>query len=152
MKVLKTVVLNPYDSNQISLIEKSNYQSSLQKFTNVPKFYTEEKYKSLKTRSNSLFDCLLLVEGDGIKNYCIFTGTKDNRLVQLQFANLESKEFIEKSETYAFSFLDAHTITIFSDDSSTNLEKLGFENLGEDGGITTYIKEEKELEMERIRR
>lgn len=72
--------------------------------------------------------------------------------MQLQFANLESKEFIEKSATYAFSFLDAHTITIFSDDSSTNLEKLGFENLGEDGGITTYIKEEKELEMERIRR
>ena len=66
--------------------------------------------------------------------------------------DLSSKRFLEESINYAFNNLNAYTITIFSDKQNKLLEDEGFENLGSDNGIITYIKEkEMAKEVGRVR-
>ena len=101
---------------------------------------------------NEISECILRVENNEIKNYCVFSGTKDNRLIQMGIENLLDGDFLEKSMDYAFKNLNAHTITIFSDGDNSNLEKKGFESLGKENGITTYVKEkEMNIEIEKVR-
>ena len=143
---MNLITLNPYDNKHKDIVNNSNKQA----FKNImefPNYYSESQYQYLKNKSNDILEGLISISGNKIKNYCIYSGTKDNRLIQMAIEDLLQKEFLEVSMDYAFSVLDAHTVTIFSDKEISVLEQKGFENLGKEDGIITYIKE-KEMELE----
>ena len=137
---MKIVEVN--NKEAIDLINNSSKREVLTSFIN----------NSFNNDSNSIFDCIIGVENNEIKNYSIYTGTKDTRLVQMVVEDLSSKKFLKESIKYAFNNLNAYTITIFSDKQNKLLEDEGFENLGSDNGIITYIKEkEMAKEVGRVR-
>lgn len=149
---MEIVTLNPYDTIQNKIIEESKYKKDLEEFSTIRNKYSQKEYNLLTQTQNEIFECLLLKENNSIKDYCIFKGTKDNRLIQMKLSNSNSKELIKVSISYAFSILNAHTITVFSEKENTKLEAMGFESLGKVNGQTTYIKENIEMEIGRVRK
>lgn len=149
---MKLVTLDPYNENHISIINNSSKKDNFKPFMNLSAVCSKEEYEKLKISKNEMLECLLKLEQDSIINYCIFTGTKDNRFVQISLENQLDKRFLEQSVNYAFQVLNAYTVTIFSDKESSSLENLGFESLGEDNGIITYVKEQElNLKSEKVR-
>lgn len=143
---MNLITLNPYSREQQELVKNSKKEQDLKRIIEIHKFYSKEEYDEIKSKSNDILECLVAENKGEIVNYCIYTGTKDNRLIQMDLENIAQKDFLQKAEKYAFSVLDAHTISVFSKKPSQILENSGFENLGEEGGITTYIKE-KEIDI-----
>ena len=149
---MKLITLDPFNQEQNNLILKSDKGKELKSLIDSLTFKDKDEYKIFKNESNDILECLICLNEDSISNYCIYSGTKDNKLIQMKIDNLKDKKFVKESVDYAFLNLNAYTITIFSNKDSKLLESLGFESLGSDDGITTYIKEkELDLEMERVR-
>lgn len=149
---MKLITLDPYNSKHRSIIDKSSKKNNFKHIMSVCSICNKEEYEEIRSKKNEILDCLLNVENDEIQNYCIFNGTKDNRLIQMGIESLTDKKFLEESMNYAFQVLNAHTITIFLDGDNSNLERMGFESLGQENGITTYIKEKEiNIEMEKVR-
>ena len=149
---MKLITLDPYNENHKSILNQSSKKDIFQSFMSLSSVCSKEEYEKIVNRKNEIFECLLKVEQTEIDNYCIFTGTKDNRLIQMNIENPQDKKFLEQSVNYAFQVLNAYTITMFSDTESSTLESLGFESLGEDNGRITYVKEQElDLKVEKLR-
>ena len=149
---MKLITLDPYNENHKSMLNQSSKKDIFKSFMSLSSVCSKEEYEKIKNRKNEIFECLLKVEQSEIENYCIFTGTKDNRLIQMNIENPQDKKFLEQSVNYAFQVLNAYTITMFSDTESSTLESLGFESLGEDNGRITYVKEQElDLKVEKLR-
>lgn len=149
---MQLITLDPYNSEHKSIVDKSSKKNNFKSFMSISSVCRKEEYEQLKSKKNEIYECLLAVENEQIKNYCIFNGTKDNRLIQMGIEDLSDKRFLEKSMNYAFQVLNAHTITIFSDKEDSSLELMGFESLGQENGLTTYIKEQElNVELEKVR-
>lgn len=134
---MKTVELNKGNKESIDLSGKDELLSFMDSDFND---------------DNAIFSCIVGLDNDEVKNYCIYTGVKDIKLVQMTIENLSSKKFLEESISYAFNKLDAYTITIFTDKQNKLLEDEGFEDLGNDNNVFTYIKEkEMDKEVGRVR-
>ena len=134
---MKIVEVNKSNREIVDLINNSSRKENLKSFVD----------DNFIIDTNTIYKCIAEVEKEEIKNYCIYTGQKDTRFVQMIVEDLSNKHFLEKSISYAFSNLDCYTITIFTDKKNKLLEELNFENLGNDNGIITYIKD-KEIEKE----
>lgn len=138
---MKIVEVNKLNSDSLSLVNNSN-KELLKSFIDTD--YSKDE--------NTIFSCIIGLENNDIKNYSIFKGTRDTRFIQMIVENLSSKSFLEESINYAFKTLNAYTITIFTDKPSKLLEEEGFENLGNDNDIITYIKEKEfDKEIGRVR-
>ena len=149
---MKLITLDPYNENHKIIMNQSSKKDIFQSFMSLSSLCSKEEYEKIINRKNEIFECLLKVEQTEIDNYCIFTGTKDNRLIQMNMENPQDKKFLEESVNYAFQVLNAYTITMFSDTESSTLESLGFESLGEDNGRITYVKEQElDLKVEKLR-
>ena len=149
---MKLITLDPYNENHKSIMNQSSKKDIFKSFMSLSSVCSKEEYEKIVNRKNEIFECLLKVEQTEIDNYCIFTGTKDNRLIQINIENPQDKKFLEQSVNYAFQVLNAYTITMFSDTESSTLESLGFESLGEEKGKITYIKEQElDLKVEKLR-
>ena len=149
---MKLITLDPYNENHKSIMNQSSKKDIFKSFMSLSSVCSKEEYEKIVNRKNEIFECLLKVEQTEIDNYCIFTGTKDNRLIQMNIENPQDKKFLEESVNYAFQVLNAYTITMFSDTESSTLESLGFESLGEDNGTITYVKEQElDLKVEKLR-
>lgn len=149
---MKLVTLDPYNENHKSIMNQSSKKDIFRSFMSLSSVCSKEEFEKIKNNKNEIFECLLKIEQSEIKNYCIFTGTKDNRLVQMNMENPLDNKFLEESMNYAFQVLNAYTITMFSDTESSNLENLGFESLGEDNGRIAYVKEQElNLQVEKVR-
>ncbi len=137
---MKIVEVSKSNKELVDLVNNSNKE--------VLKSFIESDFSD----GNTIFSCIVGVENNQVKNYSIYTGTKDTRLVQIVIEDPSNKKFLEESITYAFKNLNAYTITIFSEKENRLLEDEGFENLGSDNGIFTYIKEkEMDKEVGRVR-
>lgn len=149
---MKLITLDPYNEDHRSIMNQSSKKDSFKSFMSLSSICSKEEFEKIKNRKNEIFECLLKVEQSEIENYCIFTGTKDNRLIQMNMENPLDKKFLEQSVNYAFQVLNAYTLTMFSDTESSTLESLGFESLGEDNGRITYVKEQElDLKVEKLR-
>ncbi len=148
---MNTVVLNPYNETHRSIVNSYEDIGVFQEIMNISNYYSQEKYQQEKIISNKILECLLELDGKNIKNYCLYSGMKDNRLIQMKIANLTDEKFLKKAMDYAFLTLNAYTLAIFTEQGHSSLEKYGFENLGQENGIITYIKE-KENYKERVRK
>lgn len=149
---MNLITLDPYNNDHKNMVDQSSKRNIFKNFMSISSICSKEEYEQIKDKKNEISECILRVENNEIKNYCVFSGTKDNRLIQMGIENLLDGDFLEKSMDYAFKNLNAHTITIFSDGDNSNLEKKGFESLGKENGITTYVKEkEMNIEIEKVR-
>lgn len=153
---MKLVILDPYNAEEVSIL-KNNVTGEFVENLNVillnTSRYSKEEYLSVKNNSNDINECLMSINGSDVSNFCFFNGTKDNKLVQMSIKNLQQREFVEQSLTYAFDRLDAETVTVFSKENyARQLDNLGFENLGEYNGVNTYVKDRVlEENMGRVR-
>ncbi len=135
---MKIVEVN---STNKSIINDSNRQTIIDSFLNTN-----------TNNQNDIHSCIIGIESDTIKNYALYTGMKDTRLVQMSIENINNKIFLEQAVNYAFQNLDAYTVTIFTDKPNKLLETEGFENLGSDNNIYTYIKDrEIQKDVGRVR-
>lgn len=149
---MKLITLDPYNEAHRSIMNQSSKKDVFKSFMSLSSVCSKEEFEKIKNSKNEIFECLLKVEQSEIKNYCIFTGTKDNRFVQMNMENPLDNKFLEESMNYAFQVLNAYTLTMLSDAESSALESLGFESLGEDNGMFTYVKEQElNLQVEKIR-
>lgn len=140
---MKIVEFNPFNKEHQAL---SNIYNDKSLSSIITSYKSEDEYNEQKYNSNNIYEAIVDIENNNIKNHCIFMGTRDNRLIQLQLGNLVQKKFLLESINYAFSRLNAYTITIFTDKDTPLLESIGFENLG-GSDKTTYIME-REMEKE----
>lgn len=139
---MKILELNENNIDSMNLINNSNKRIYLESVIN----------NNSERDNNSIFSCIIGVEDNEIKNYSIYTGVKDMKLVQISIFDLSNKSFLKKSVDYAFMNLDAYTVTIFTDKQNKLLEDEGFENLGKENNMFTYIKErEFNKELGRLR-
>lgn len=133
---MKIVTVNKNSKESIDLVNKIG-KASLLSFIN----------SNLGDDTNTIFSCIIGMDNDDAIDYCIYVGAKDTRFVQMNIEDLSNKRFLKAAVDYAFNNLDAYTITIFTDKQNKFLEDEGFENLGRDNDIVTYIKE-KEMDKE----
>jgi len=101
--------------------------------------------------SMEVHDLVYYEKPDGISNICYFKGNKDNRLVNLEITNLNNsqvktnQDFVKAATEYAFTVLDAETVTIISNEcSEKDLVNIGYEPLGKHNGINTYVIDKEE--------
>lgn len=134
---MKIVEVNNSNIEAVNLINNSSGRDNLKSF--LENDFVVDK--------NTIFSCILGVENNEINNFCVYTGQKDTKFVQLNIEDLSNSKFLEESVNYAFNNLDCYTIAIFSEKQSKVLEDYGFENLGNDNGMITYIKD-KDIEKE----
>lgn len=113
-----------------------------------------------KVSNTELSDLVYTLKNDEINNLCYLKGNSDNRLINLEILNLNNRHkktninFIESATNYAFTILNAETVTIFSNDfNNDDLIGIGYEPLGEYKGKSTYVKDrEKQVESGAIRK
>lgn len=138
--MLKIVEISK-NSETLSIINESTKKNAVMQFLGVN-----------NRDSNVINSCLIGVENNDIKNYALYIGMKDTRLIQMTIENFSSKSFFEHAVDYAYKNLNAYTITVFTDRPNKLLEDAGFENLGSDNNIVTYIKDrEIEKDVGRVR-
>ncbi len=155
---MKLVVADPFNDNHIEMLSNFNKEKNISLETlnyleNIKKTMSKDKYNEEKSTSININETLLNIQNEKIINLCFFTGTKDNKLVQLDIENLKNgnneknREFLTAATNYALASLEAETMTIFSNElDSKMLEANGFISLGENNGINTYVKDREKAE------
>lgn len=100
--------------------------------------------KKFNVNTNEVYDAILGVNNNRLRNYCIIRGTQDNGLFNLNLDKVKQLSFLKKCLEYVFTVFNAKTISIFSkEEISSLLLPFGFEYLGIVDGKNTYIKEKK---------
>lgn len=100
--------------------------------------------KKFNINSNEVYEALLNVKNDQLKNYCVIKGTQDNGFFNIKVNKLKQSDFFKKCLEYVFDVLQAKTISIFSkEEVSELLLPFGFEYLGIVDGTNTYIKDKQ---------
>lgn len=162
---MSLVIVNPYDNSIIDKIsdfekEKNDKLYCLDYLKQVSKELTKDVYKLTKENSININETIINMTKQKVCNLCNFTGTKDNKLVELNIYNLKegnnesNRKFIRDITNYAFKTLNAETVTILSNkiNDETVIDN-GYETIGEYNGINTYIKDkEKEEEIGKRRK
>ena len=154
----KVLVINPYNSDQVELLnefETSNNTVKSYKDSNYKTTMTKKEYIELQRKSNEV-NHEIAIESEGkIKEVCYISGVKDIKHCTLSFKTSNnspvSKKIIKLGTDYAFNTIGMETVFINVDNNNQKLmrqlEDLNFINLGEEEDKTTYLieKEEKNI-------
>lgn len=98
----------------------------------------KENYKGY----NEVFDALFGVQDSKLVNYCFISGAQDSKLFQLEFLDLSKRDFVKRSVAHVFDNHSAETVSIVSsNDASSSLIPLGFEDLGVEQESHLYLKD-----------
>lgn len=152
MATKSLLIANPFDNNHIGLI------NSYEKVHNLNKVITErlctirdssqpQEYESSLRKANEFEQFAFIKEDGTITSGCELHGYKDIKscyLTLLPATSQKAKKALIKAVTqYSFQGLGMEEIfiSINSDDNSTSLAIIesGYEDLGEESGITSYI-------------
>ena len=157
---MKLVAVTKYDKDLISKLKlfekKANIELSF--MDKIVEMTQETEPK--KVESVELSDLVYYLKDDEINNLCYLKGNSDNRLIELEIVNLNKSHtktninFVEAATNYAFSVLNAETVTILSNEfCDANLISIGYESLGNYKGKNTYVKDrETQLELGAIKK
>lgn len=157
MSTERFFIADPYNDEHIRLITDFEETNGITTVTstllrNIRQTRTEEKYKEEAKESNEIHQSLFLQDEDAIVDTCHVQAEKDMKSCHIFFAPIvtnHERKLVTLATDYAFDVLGMEDIfvTVSTDgvdqQLSTNLEKKGFENLGEDGGTITYLKEKE---------
>lgn len=164
MSTERFFIADPYNDEHIRLITDFEETNGITTVTstllrNIRQTRTEEKYKAEAKESNEIHQSLFLQNENSITDTCHVQAEKDMKSCRIFFAPIVSdrnRKLVTLATDYAFDVLGMEDIfvTVSAGETdrllSENLENKGFENLGEDEGTITYLKE-KEFESEKGR-
>lgn len=145
---MKLVTVDPKNKEQLSQIQE--FTNHIEKDLEVMSFVKgiEQEHKI----SNNIQEMVISVVGQRIQNLGMIQGTRDNKLVELKIQNLKdgnnekNREFIHRITEYSFQHLGAETLVIFSNYQDMTIESEGYESLGCDDGLYTYVKDREKIE------
>ena len=157
MSTERFFIADPYNDEHIRLISDFEELNGITTVTstllrNIRQTRTEEKYKSEVKESNEIHQSLFLQNENSITDTCHVQAEKDMKSCRIFFAPIISqtaRKLVNLATDYAFDVLGMEDVfvTVTSSDTdkqlSEHLEQSGFENLGEDEGTITYLKEKE---------
>lgn len=157
MSTERFFIADPYNDEHIRLITDFEETHGITTVTstllrNIRQTRTEEKYKEEVKGSNEIHQSLFLQLDDTITDTCHVQAEKDMKSCRIFFAPIttpNNRKLVTLATDYAFDVLGMEdifvTVTSGQEDRqlSANLEQKGFENLGEDEGTVTYLKEKE---------
>lgn len=104
--------------------------------------------------TNEINQVILFQESGKVKDYCLIQGVKDMKMVTASLAPIKTKnrEILDFLPDYVFRVLGIEELFIsfpsYNKDLEEQLKTRGYESLGEENKIVTYIKEkQKESEI-----
>ena len=157
MSTERFFIADPYNDEHIRLIANFEETNGITTVTstllrNIRQTRTEEKYKKEVKESNEIHQSLFLQDESSITDTCHVQAEKDMKSCQIFFAPISSnknRKLVTLATDYAFDVLGMEDVFVTVETSGTdrilieNLEQKGFENLGEDNGTITYLKEKE---------
>lgn len=157
MSTEKLFVIDPYNDEHLELFDAFEQENNISTKTSAylkefRKKITKEEYLYQQKTSNEINQNLFFQYKE-LKDSCTIQGERDIKLCNLSFAKLKRKvknrPLLSLAIDYAFTVLAMEDIfiTISSQDKNLklNLENSGFENLGEENGKITYLKEKENI-------
>lgn len=158
MSTERFFIADPYNDEHIRLITDFEETNGITTVTstllrNIRQTRTEEKYKEESKESNEIHQSLFLQDESSITDTCHVQAEKDMKACRIFFAPIalnHKRKLVTLATDYAFDVLGMEDVFVTVTTGGTDrllietLEEKGFENLGEDNGSITYLKE-KEL-------
>ena len=156
MSMERFFIADPYNDDHIRLImdfEEKNQISPVNStvLKNIRHTKTAQEYEIETKESNEISQILFLQAETYITDSCHIQGEKDMKSCRIFFAPIaissRNRKMVNLITDYVFDVLGMEDIfvTIPVKDANRslieNLENKGFENLGEDNGNITYLKE-----------
>lgn len=162
MATKSLLIANPFDSNHIGLINSYEKDHNLnnaitEKLCEIRDSNQQQEYEFSLRKANELEQFAFIKEDEKVTAGCELHGYKDIKscyLTLLPATSQKSKKALVQAITqYSFQGLGMEEvfISINSDDNSTSLAIMesGYEDLGEESGITSYIADKNNyLKME----
>ncbi len=153
MSTNRFIIANPYSDEHIELL--NNFEQELhqephmtKKLLGIRQSQTEQEYKA--SRENEFDTTLLLIESGKIIDGCNIQGTRDTKTCTIFFAPIvqRNRPLITQATDYALDGLGMEevfvSIKVTDKNMIGNLESRDFENLGEEDGYVTYLKEKED--------
>lgn len=144
---MNLIIINSTQTNYIDEVAKlaktveneMEIEDAINKVINMPE------------TSNNINEIALTISSAKISNLALITGTKDNRLIQVKLVykssrNEKTPSFITEITNHSFQDLQAETIALFSKTENRSLELMGYEALGYDDNLYTYIKDREKID------
>ena len=150
---------DPYNDEHIRLFSDFEANNGISNETtsflkNIRQNQTEESYKNQIRENNEVHQILFLQSDNKIIDSCHIQGEKDMKSCRIFFAPIitigRNRPLVTLSTDYAINVMGMEDVfvTVTTDGSDRllreNLEEKGFEDLGEDNGTITYLKEKVE--------
>ena len=151
---------DPYNDEHIRLFKEFENNNGISNETssylnNIRVNKTEESYKEQVRESNEINQILFLQDDTEITDSCHIQGEKDMKSCRIFFAPItttgRNRQLVSLATDYAINVMGMEDVfvTVTTDGTDRllreNLEEKGFENLGEDDGTVTYLKEKVEI-------
>ena len=157
MSTERFFIADPYNDEHIRLIADFEETNGITTVTstllrNIRQTRTEERYKAEAKESNEIHQSLFLQDETSITDTCHVQAEKDMKSCQIFFAPIslgKNRKLVTLATDYAFDVLGMEDVFVTVASGGTdqllieNLEEKGFENLGEDNGSITYLKEKE---------
>ncbi len=153
MNTNKLTLVSPYNDKHMELLDNFERDNNLERDATTPLLtvrgqYTEEEYKQQLAESNEI--SLTLFTGQNpITDACIIHASKDIKVCNIYFAPLSQKRkrpIIDLAADYALNVLGMEEVFVsIKSTERTLIDSLeqSFENLGEEDGYVTYLKEKE---------
>lgn len=158
MSTEKLFIADPYNEEHITMFSDFELRNSITTKTSsylksMKEKYTKEEYEEYIKENNIINQSLFLEDKSVITDCCYISGEKDRKACTLYFSLLKeeqkNRKLISIATDYVFNALGMEEVFIPSNinDSNliSNLENKGFESLGEENGVITFIKEKEEI-------
>lgn len=156
MSTNKLVIANPFSDEQMRLLGEFEREYGIEHqivsaLETTRRTTTEEEYESKSKYNNEVDIVLLEIENDKVTDCCNIQGARDIKTCSIFFAPIKqrkSRSIINMSTDYALNVLGMEEVFVSIDSTDkymmSNLETRNFENLGEENGYITYLKEKQD--------
>ena len=157
MSTERFFIADPYNDEHIRLISDFEETNEITTVTstllrNIRQTRTEEKYKIESRESNEIHQSLFLQKDNAITDTCHIQGEKDIKACKVFFApisQVKDRKLIDLATNYAFDVLGMNDVFVILSKTprdqllGLSLKQSGYENLGEENGNITYLKEKE---------
>ena len=160
MSVKRLFLVDPYNDDHISMIHQFEQDNNVIEKTSAAlgvlrASMTRETYQQNKKDSNEIEEDLFIEKNYKIEDMCHIHGEKDRKIAKITMASLNNKEknrkLLSLATDYIFSSLEFEEVflEVKNKDKSllTFLESNGYENLGEEDGITIFLKDREDEKL-----
>ena len=156
MSTNKLVIANPFSDEHMKLLDEFEKEYGLEQqivssLTEIRTTTPQEEYDSNSKHSNETDITLLVLENGKVTDCCNIQGARDIKTCSIFFAPIKqrkSRPIINMSTDYALNVLGMEEVFVSIDSTDkymmNNLETRDFENLGEENGYITYLKEKQD--------